>query len=249
MFKPKITKIKKIYNQISKPIKELEKLFNGRIWIYIDYANIRPWSDKIKFHIDFKRLKQFIDSFDNIEISNFYQWILKWDEKSEEEWKEIEKAGFNFVTKPVKIMKFSIDTSSINKSSPILINQFIKNSLLRKLKIEDIEHLNSILTDMNNKWQKFIEDRKCNFDVEIGVDMLIDLKKDNVDTFVLWSWDSDFVYPLKKVLDSWKKVILFATSWKVSKELNELREDWLIIFDIKKIKYFICWKREIDKNF
>ena len=246
MFNAKTTKIEKIYENNIKPIKELEKLFIGNIWMYIDYANIRPWSEKTKFHIDFKRLKQFIDSFDNTNVNNFYQWILEWDERSEKEAVEIEKAGFNFVTKPVKIMKFSIDTSSIDKTSPILINQFIRNSLLRKLRIEDIEYLNSVLDDMNDKWQKYIEDRKCNFDVEIWVDILVDLEKSTIDTFILWSWDSDFVYPLKKVLESWKRAILFATSWKVSRELNDLRKDWLIIFDIKKIRNFICWRREVN---
>lgn len=43
-----------------------------------------------------------------------------------------------------------------------------------------------------------------------------------------------------------KKVILFATARVVSSELNELKSKGLFILDIKKIKDFICWKRELS---
>jgi len=104
----------------------------------------------------------------------------------------------------------------------------------------------SLLPDlMNKKGIYAIEDFKCNFDVEIGRDMTIDLERDDADTFVLWSGDSDFHDPLNEILSSGEKAILFATARAVSKELNSLKPNGLMIFDIKKIKEFICWKREI----
>jgi uncharacterized LabA/DUF88 family protein len=99
---------------------------------------------------------------------------------------------------------------------------------------------------MNQTGKFFIEDRKCNFDVEIGTDMALDLERNNVDTFILWSGDSDFYDPVLKLLKKGKKVILFATARKVSSELNDLKQQGLYIYDIQKIRNFICYKRQIN---
>ena len=94
------------------------------------------------------------------------------------------------------------------------------------------------------KGEYFIEDMKCNFDVEIGVDMLLDCERNSAETFVLWSGDSDFADPIRKLISTGKKVCLFATAGRISSELNELRESGLKIFDIFELKEFICWPRE-----
>jgi hypothetical protein len=39
--------------------------------------------------------------------------------------------------------------------------------------------------------------------------------------------------------------VLFGTSRRISRELNELRGKGLIVFDIKKIRDFVCWAREL----
>ncbi|MCK5015843.1 MAG: NYN domain-containing protein, partial [Candidatus Peribacteraceae bacterium] len=64
------------------------------------------------------------------------------------------------------------------------------------------------------------------------------------DTFILWSGDSDFADPIDKLIEQDKKVILFATSRKISRELNAMKKKGLIIFEISKIRNFICWNRE-----
>ena len=93
-----------------------------------------------------------------------------------------------------------------------------------------------------------MQDRKCNFDVEIGVDMLLDLEHNASDTFVLWSGDSDFADPIRQLLEAKKKVILFATAGRIAKELNSLRSAGLVIFDIRDLEKFICWLRELNKS-
>ena len=98
---------------------------------------------------------------------------------------------------------------------------------------------------MNAKGVFSIEDRKCNFDVEIGRDMLIDYERNHIDTYVLWSGDSDFADPIKQLIQDGKNVRLFATARRVSTELSNLRSLGLFIFDIQKIKDFICWTKEI----
>lgn len=66
MFKAANEGTEKIAQQKQKVIKQLESLFAGRVNIYIDYANVRPWSSRLGWHIDLKRLKRFLNSFDNI---------------------------------------------------------------------------------------------------------------------------------------------------------------------------------------
>ena len=245
MFTPKTERIKNLVADKVAVIIGLEKLLDGSVRMYIDYANVRPWSTRLGWHVDLKRLKQFLDSFDTIEAVNFYGGYLAGDERSEQEIKDVENHKYVVRTKPVKIIQFPIDASSIPADSTALLDQFIKRSLLRKYEVSTIEYLNERFKDMNKKGELYIEDRKCNFDVEIGVDMLLDFERNGTDIYVLWSGDSDFADPVRKLLLAGKRVVLFATARKVSRELSGLRDEGLIIFDIQKIREFICWKKEL----
>ncbi len=245
MFIPKTEKIKQIAKNNKAIINQLESIFSMPTRMYIDYANVRPWSNKLGWHIDLKRLKQFLDSFTAIKAVNFYNGYIKDNEQSEKEIKEIENQKYVVRTKPVKIMRFPIDVSSVSSDSKALLNHFIKRSLLRKYEVSTVEYLNERFKDMNRKGEYYIEDRKCNFDVEIGVDMLLDLHLRKVGTFVLWSGDSDFADPLQRILREGKRAILFATAGRISRELSDLRRSGLEIFDIGDLKEFICWLREV----
>ena len=165
--------------------------------------------------------------------------------KSEESIKGLEKFGYEIKTKPVKLMKISIDISSIPKNSPIILENFIKKCLLSQLSLETIEFLNEKLSFLNKQGIMFIEDKKCNFDVEIGRDMLRDFDKDNLDSFILWSGDSDFVDPINQLVSDGKKVFIFSTVRKISSELNDIK---VPIFELKKIKEFICWPKELSQS-
>jgi hypothetical protein len=76
--------------------------------------------------------------------------------------------------------------------------------------------------------------------------MLRDYDKNGIENFALFSGDSDFAGPVKQLLDDGKKVVLFATARRVAAELNDLQGQGLIIYDVQKIRNFICWKREIE---
>ena len=248
MFQPKTEKIEKLAEIFPSRINELDTIFDKKTNIYIDFANVIRWQEKLGWHIDLKRLKQLLDSFDVIGEVRFYNGTLVGDTASEHFINEVRKYGYSVVTKPVKIMRLSIDVSSISQDSPEILKQFIRAPLLQKLNIETIEFLNVRLKKLNQQGIMYIEDLKCNFDVEIGRDMLLDYANNKTDNFILWSGDSDFADPIKQLLGDNRKVILFATVRKVATELNDLRSNGLFIFDIQKIRDFICWKREIRKN-
>ena len=59
MFNSKTERIKKLSELFSGRIKELENIFAGSANVYIDYGNVFRWQNKLKWHIDVKRLKQF----------------------------------------------------------------------------------------------------------------------------------------------------------------------------------------------
>lgn len=248
MFEPKTKKIEQLAKEKARVISQLEGMLMETARVYIDYANVRPWSDRLGWHIDLKRLKQFLDSFDTIEAVNFYNGYIEGNQRSEKEVEQLEELKYIVRTKPVKIMRIPIDASSISPDSTALLSQFIRRALLRKYEIATIEYLNERFRDMNRKGEFYIEDRKCNFDVEISTDMLLDFERNSAEVFVLWSGDSDFADPVGKLLKAGKKVFLFATARRVARELSELRSSGLVIFDIKKIRNFICWNREIQKQ-
>lgn len=245
MFKARTEKIEKIALSCENKIKELENIFDKKTNIYIDFANVIPWQDKLRWKIDIKRLFQFLTSFENIDKIRFYYWTLIWDEKSEELAKQIKERGYEFITKPVKIMKKSIDISSIELTNTSILESFIRKSLLNELTIKDIEYLNNRLSELNKLWQLYIEDRKCNFDVELWVDILLDLHYENAENFVIWSWDSDFETVISRISEKNKKVYIFSVPWRVSLELNNSNAK---VYDIKKLKNFICRKNDIDKK-
>lgn len=246
MFLPKTSKIEELIKRedLKTTVRKIERLFIGQVNNYIDFANVRPWSEKLGWHISPNRLKQFLKSFDGVASIKWYQGELTGDPRSQSEIKKLRECKYEVRTKPVKIMKLPIDVSSISMQSPDLLKKFIRKALLRKYSIETVELLNEKFKEMNFRGIHFIEDRKCNFDVEIGTDMRIDHLKDGVDTFVLWSGDSDFADPIKTLLADNKKVVLFATAGRIARELNDLVKEGLFIFDIFELRDLICWKGE-----
>lgn len=63
MFTPKTEKIKIIAEEKKQVIAQMESIFVGKTRVYIDYANVRPWSEKLGWHIDLKRLRTHPSSF------------------------------------------------------------------------------------------------------------------------------------------------------------------------------------------
>jgi len=243
MFKPKTERIEKLAAIYPERIQELSLIFAKKTNVYLDWSNMYHWSSKLKWHIHLKRLKQLFDSFTRINAVNIYNGILEGDEGSEQFMEEAKSYDYVVITKPVKIMRFSIDVSGIPSNSPFVLENFIKKPLLRKLSIETIEYLNGKLKELYDHGTKYLEVRKCNFDVEIGRDMTLDYERKNAETFILWSGDSDFADPVMQLMKDKKTVFIFATSRRGSVELQETH---VPIFDIQKIRNFICEPSEIQ---
>jgi len=245
MFKAKTKRIEILSKDNPKIIKELEEIFDKKTNVYIDFSNIVFWQNRLNWHICLKRLKQFLDSFSNIQKVKFYYGTLEGDSYSEQLVREVEDYRYEVKTKPVKIIPISIDVSSIAMNSPSLLKNFIRKPLLLKLSLENIEFLNKRLKDLNDQGIKYLEDKKCNFDVEIGVAMELDSIQKDAENFVLWSGDSDFEGPVNQLLEWGRKVTIFMTAREISTELAETKTEK---FEIKKIKEFICRAKELPEE-
>lgn len=98
---------------------------------------------------------------------------------------------------------------------------------LKVIKINK-EHLLAQLKD-------FKEIYKCNFDVEMTADILLD--RSLVDEILLFSGDSDFDYLAKKLRDLGKKVTVFSSRKMLSWELKLTTRRYVFLEDLKdKIK-------------
>lgn len=249
MFNPKTTRIASLAMKFPKMSIGLDQIFGQDNVSYIDWGNVRNWSDRLGWHISEKRLKQLIDSFSGRTAAKLYFGTIGGDADSENFIKQTELLGYVVNTKPVKTIRFPIDVSSVSAESPDIIKQFIFGPLFNTFSVEMVKRLNEHLRDLNRRSITYFEDLKCNFDVEIGRDMLVDSSTGDFNVFSLWSADSDFSDPVAELLREGKKVVVFGTSGLVSRELNLLRKDGLQIFDVKKIKEFICWAREIPLEY
>ncbi len=245
MFKPVSERVKNLAKLYPEKIQALEYIFSKKTNVYIDYVNVRGWAHKLGWHVDIKRLKQLLNSFDTIHEVKFYYGTMTGKAESEMIIADARHLGYIVKTKPVKIMRLSIDVSSIELDSGDILKNFMSSSLLAKLSSETIQVLNTQLKEFNKKGILYLENPKANFDVEIGRDMLRDYDTSSLDHFVLWSGDSDFEDPIKQLLHDGRKVVVCSTARQIATELNLLRSEGLVILDVKKIKEFICYKREM----
>lgn len=260
MFLPKTDRIKMLADKFPERIAELEKLFLDVTNIYVDYANVIHWHKQLGWHVDIKRLKQLFDSFSTIRTIHFYTGTLEGGQEGFVEQiipgeplmpsiaELASKYKYSVHTKPVKIMKLSIDVSGIPNNSPAVLQNLIDKQFFSKMNLETVAYLNNYLKTLNAQGILYIEKRKCNFDVEIGIDVQVDHKINGINIFVLWSGDSDFAGPLEKLMVDGKKVIIFSTARRVSHELKQLQNKGMFIFDIQKIREFICFAKEMQKG-
>lgn len=242
-FIPKTDRLNKLSQLFPNEIKKLETFFNKPTIIYVDFANVIPWRNRLGWNVDIKRLKQLFDSFPNIKKVRFYYGELKGDLHSQTILSEARNHGYEVTTKPVKIIKQSIDVTSINMQSPDLLRQFISKPLLDKLSVQDIEYLNNRLKDLNTTRVYELFDRKCNFDVEIRGHIEDDSKEKGIENFVLWSGDCDFEEPIRKLKSLKKNVTVFCVRGHLAKELAFAGAYIYLVYPLRN---YICWAKQLS---
>ncbi len=148
---------------------------------YLDLTNMFHWQDVLGWGFRIEDVIAQLHAIPTIkEVKVFYGLNERNPNSSYALRRRIGKAGATLRTKPVKFIKKNIDEALLFKKSTRTIFDDGVNSKMQEL-IDELKKLGAI-----------IEEPKCNFDVEIGTDMRVDDLRDGIDTFVLWSGDSDF---------------------------------------------------------
>lgn len=84
------------------------------------------------------------------------------------------------------------------------------------------------ITELVAELQKsgiFVEEPKCNFDVEIAMDMLDDA--DKMTAVLLFSGDSDLFGPLERLKVKGKRIGVVGVRGKVATELHQIKDKYI----------------------
>ena len=124
-------------------VKKVAKLANsefrlrlrGKAAVFVDWANVYGWRNRLNKEIDPHQLYRYLKEYKQIQDIRFYSGLDK-HPKSKQFLREIKKIGFTVVSKEVKYIPVSIDTSHFKH-----IAGEIKASLntFKHLKTKDIE--------------------------------------------------------------------------------------------------------------
>lgn len=157
--------------------KKLLKL-KGKTAVFIDWANVHGWEEKLRWEIDLHKLHQYLQLYKQVKDTRFY-FGTDTHPASKEQIKQARKVGFKIITKPVKYLP---------------------------VKDRDI-----------TLWR-----RKCDFDLEIGLDCFERL--DEFDSFIFFSGDGDFATLYKRLIKRRKQVIVIFGKGTLGKEVAKIKQ-------------------------
>ncbi len=139
------------------------------------------------------------------EVKAYYGTNGRKLEESEAFNKDILKAGAILRTKPVKFIRKTVD-----------LGMFFKKTTLNQLDFGTTTLVNDVVEAVQTAGT-IIEEPKCNFDVEIMMDLMDDAEK--ASGFMLFSGDSDFFAPLERLKLKGRRVYVVGVRGAISKEL------------------------------
>ena len=184
----------------------------GRIFTFVDFGNVRPWAEnfwpeenkkRINTEIDIKKLSEVCDWLKPRKKIFYYGHFAEREDLNREH-------------------KFNV----MHKDSIFRLDRARKSGF--QVKSKEVK-LIPIYDDKGNYVKKM---PKCNFDVEITMDMLTKIQK--YDTVVLFSGDSDFALLLKYLKTKNKKIVIVCTRKGMSRELDEVSDLFIPAESLKK---------------
>lgn len=173
---------------------------------YLDLSNMFHWQDTLKWNFSvYETIKQLKAIKTLKEIRVYYGFNEREFKKSKRFHKSVMASGATLITKPVKWIKKNISK-----------RLFVKNATLEKLDQNAHSKLEQFINCLNDRNIE-IEEPKCNFDVEMSLDMLDN--SDKISGILLFSGDSDFYEPLERLRIKGKSIYIFGVRGQVAREL------------------------------
>ena len=199
------------------------------IFAYLDLTNMFHWQDALGWKFRIEDITEQLLTFSNIKEIKVYYGKNERDLKNSEAFhNRIKKTGAILRTKPMKFIPKTIQSSMFfQRKTLTLLGDEVKNKI----------------SDLINELQKsgiIIEEPKCNFDVEMTMDMLDDVEK--MTAVLLFSGDSDMRAPLERLKIKEKHIGVVGVRGKVAGELHQIKDKYI---DFGK---FYTGKREYIKS-
>jgi len=184
-------------------------LFNpsdyGVIYAFIDFGNVRPWAkDLWPEENKFRYCKE----IDIKKLSEICEWV---NPK-----KKLFYYGF---------YKKRLDLSENHKENIKSRNSIFRIDKAKKAGFEMHSKEIKMIPHYNEEGEFLGKTPKCNFDVEITMNMLTKIKK--YDTVILFSGDSDFGALLSYLKENGKKIIVVCTRNRMSTELENVADKFI----------------------
>lgn len=199
------------------------------VFAYLDLTNIFHWQDILGWKFRIEDMIEQLFTFSNIKEIKVYYGKNERDLKNSEAFhNRIRKTGAILKTKKMKFISKTIHEGMFfQRKTFTLFDGGVKS------KIHD-------LIDELHKSGIIIEEPKCNFDVEIAMDMLDD--NDKLTAILLFSGDSDMCAPLERLKVKEKHIGVVGVRGSVAGELHSIKDKYI---DFGK---FYTGKREYIKS-
>jgi uncharacterized LabA/DUF88 family protein len=186
------------------------------IMAYLDVANIIGWKKYLGWNVRTARLvKQLRQMLNMREVKVYYGTNERKLAESEAFNKDVMKAGGILRTKTVKFIRKTIDPG-----------MFFKKTTLSQLDIGTSTLVNKVVEAVQSAGTT-IEEPKCNFDVEMTMDLMDDVER--ASGFMLFSGDSDFYAPLERLKLKGRHVYVVGARGATSKELFAVADAFINI--------------------
>jgi uncharacterized LabA/DUF88 family protein len=187
------------------------------IFVYLDLTNMFHWQDILGWRFRIEDAIGQLFTFPNIKEVKVYYGLNPRDKKNSEAFLgRVKKTGAILRPNPPKEMKF--------------IKKDINEGLFfqcRTMTLFDGQVKNKIqeLIDELRNSGIIIEEPKCNFDVEMTIDMLDDVEK--MTAVMLFSGDSDMRAPLDRLKVKGKKIAIVGVRGMVAGELHNIKDKYI----------------------
>jgi len=198
-----------------------------KVHVFIDYANLKSSALYMGKFTDLKVLYDYLSSIPYIDkVSLYYGTDLR-DSKSYQFIKWLKDTGYDVVTKDVKYIKINIkELVSTGKNKRLL--EKLDKDVVKKFLLE---------TEKLNPRIDFLESQKCNFDVEIALDIYQSLK--SCDGIILFSGDGDFEKVVQLARAEGKYVIVVTLRKFLAGELIKSADRYINLKSFEKLNGFL----------
>jgi uncharacterized LabA/DUF88 family protein len=184
------------------------------VFAYLDLTNMFHWQDVLSWRFRIEDVVGQLFTFSNIKEIKIYYGKNERDLKNSEAFhNRIKKTGAILKTKPMKFISKTIEEGMFfQRKTLTLFDDGIKQKIRE-------------LIDELQKSGIFIEEPKCNFDVEMAMDMLDDT--DKLTGILLFSGDSDMYAPLQRLKVKGKHIGVVGVRGQVAGELHSVKDKYI----------------------